>query len=31
MSSCAHDHPEMGPPELHDMADRVFAYIQPDG
>lgn len=31
MTSCAHDHPGMGPPELHEVADRVFAYIQPDG
>jgi cyclase len=31
MSSCAHDHPGIGPAELHEVADRVFAYIQPDG
>ena len=31
MSSSAHDHPELGPPQLMEVADRVFAYIQPDG
>jgi cyclase len=31
MSSSAHDHPELGPPQLIEVADRVFGYIQPDG
>ena len=31
MSSCGHDHPELGPPELTEVGDGVFAYIQPDG
>ena len=31
MTSCAHHHPEIGLAELHEVADRVFAYIQPDG
>ena len=31
MSSSRHEHPELGPPELIEVADRVFAYIQPDG
>ena len=31
MSSSAHDHPELGAPQLMEVADRVFAYIQPDG
>jgi cyclase len=31
MSSCSHDHPELGPPELIEVGDGVFAYIQPDG
>src|SRR6201996_7975714 len=31
MSACRHEHPELGPPELVEVADRVFAYIQPDG
>jgi cyclase len=31
MSSCGHDHPELGPPELVEVGDGVFAYIQPDG
>ncbi len=31
MSSTVHDHPELGPPQLVEVADRVFAYIQPDG
>jgi cyclase len=31
MSSSLHEHPELGPPELVEVADRVFAYIQPDG
>ncbi|HEY2312874.1 MAG TPA: MBL fold metallo-hydrolase [Streptosporangiaceae bacterium] len=31
MSSSAHDHPALGPPQLIEVADRVFAYLQPDG
>ena len=31
MSSSGHDHPELGPPRLAEVADGVFAYIQPDG
>jgi cyclase len=31
MSSSRHEHPELGPAELIEVADRVFAYIQPDG
>jgi cyclase len=31
MSASRHDHPELGPPELIEVADRVFAYVQPDG
>jgi hypothetical protein len=31
MSSPARDHPGLGPAELHEVADRVFAYVQPDG
>jgi cyclase len=31
MTSSAHDHPELGPPQLIEVADRVFGYIQPDG
>ena len=31
MSSSSHDHPELGPPELIEVGDGVFAYIQPDG
>ena len=31
MTSSAHDHPELGPPQLIEVADRVYAYIQPDG
>ncbi|MCW2855307.1 MAG: fold metallo-hydrolase [Marmoricola sp.] len=31
MSSSSHDHPELGPPSLVEVADRVFAYLQPDG
>jgi cyclase len=31
MSSSRHDHPELGPPELAEVGDGVFAYIQPDG
>ena len=31
MSPTAPDHPEPGPPQLIEVADRVFAYVQPDG
>jgi cyclase len=31
MTSSAHDYPELGPPQLIEVADRVFGYIQPDG
>jgi len=31
MSASNHDHPELGPPELIEVADGVFAYVQPDG
>jgi cyclase len=31
MSSSNHEHPELGPAELHEVGDGVFAYIQPDG
>ena len=31
MSASSHDHPELGPPQLAEVADGVFAYIQPDG
>ena len=31
MSASGHDHPELGPPELIEVADGVFAYAQPDG
>ena len=31
MSASSHDHPEPGPPRLAEVADGVFAYIQPDG
>lgn len=31
MSSSGHEHAELGPPELIEVADRVFAYVQPDG
>ncbi len=31
MSASKHDHPELGPAELVEVADGVFAYIQPDG
>jgi cyclase len=31
LSASHHEHPELGPPELIEVADRVFAYIQPDG
>jgi cyclase len=31
MSSSNHDHAHLGPAELVEVADRVYAYIQPDG
>ena len=31
MSASGHDHPELGPPQLAEVADGVFAYVQPDG
>ena len=31
MSSSGHDHPGLGLPRLVEIADGVFAYIQPDG
>jgi cyclase len=31
LSASRHEHPELGPPELIEVADRVFAYVQPDG
>ncbi len=31
MSASPHEHPQLGPPQLIEVADRVFAYIQPDG
>ena len=31
MSSSRHDHPGLGPPQLIEVGDGVFAYIQPDG
>ncbi|GAB2456689.1 MBL fold metallo-hydrolase [Jatrophihabitans fulvus] len=31
MSTSLHDHPELGPAELVEVADGVFGYIQPDG
>ena len=31
MSASHHDHPELGAPELIEVADSVFAYVQPDG
>ena len=31
MSASHHDHPELGPAHLVEVADRVFAYVQPDG
>lgn len=31
MSSCTHEHRDLGPAELVEVADRVFAYVQPDG
>jgi len=31
MSFSGHEHPELGPAELVEVGDGVFAYIQPDG
>ncbi len=31
MSASPHEHQELGPPELFEVADGVFAYVQPDG
>lgn len=31
MSSSAHPHADLGPAELIEVADRVYAYVQPDG
>ena len=31
MSSSTYDQPDLGPPELVEVAEHVFAYIQPDG
>jgi cyclase len=31
MSASPHEHPELGPAELVEVADRVYAYVQPDG
>jgi cyclase len=31
VSTSNHDHPELGPAKLVEIADKVFAYIQPDG
>jgi cyclase len=31
MSSSSHDHPDIGPAQLVEVADRTFAYVQPDG
>ncbi len=31
MSASSRDHPGLGPPQLAEVADGVFAYIQPDG
>ncbi|HWG11653.1 MAG TPA: MBL fold metallo-hydrolase [Streptosporangiaceae bacterium] len=31
MSASRHDHPELGAPELIEVGDGVFAFIQPDG
>src|ERR1700747_1988190 len=31
MSTGIHDHPGLGPAELIEVGDGVFAYIQPDG
>lgn len=31
MSSSRHDHPDLGPAQVVEVADRTYAYIQPDG
>jgi cyclase len=31
MSTSNHDHSDLGPPRLIEVADRTFAYVQPDG
>ncbi|HVU93253.1 MAG TPA: MBL fold metallo-hydrolase [Jatrophihabitans sp.] len=31
MSASPHDHPELGPARLVEVADHVYAYVQPDG
>jgi cyclase len=31
MSSSRADHPELGPPEVQEVSDGIFAYVQPDG
>jgi cyclase len=31
MSSSGHDQPGLGPPRVVEVAERVFAYVQPDG
>jgi cyclase len=31
MSTRSHDHPNLGPAQLIEVADRTFAYVQPDG
>ena len=31
MSSTVHDHTDVGPPRVDEVADGVFAYVQPDG
>ena len=31
MSSSQHDHPELPPPWVKEVADGIFAYVQPDG
>jgi cyclase len=31
MSTSNHDHPDLGPAQLIEVADRTFAYVQPDG
>jgi len=31
MSTSHAEHPGLGPPQVHEVADGVFAYVQPDG
>jgi cyclase len=31
VSSSSHDHPEIGPAQLIEVADKTYAYVQPDG